>query len=46
MRLRDVGILEMPQSYSSMNDEEMTYVEGGANLGMRTEFLDKDFCTR
>lgn len=46
MRLRDVGILEMPQSYSSMNDEEMTYIEGGANLGMRTEFLDRDFCTR
>lgn len=38
--------LVMPKSYSIMNEEEMTYVEGGSkNVAMSDKFLTKSYCT-
>lgn len=40
------GTLVMPINYAVMNEDEMTYVEGGAkNVKMSTNFLDKTYCS-
>lgn len=36
--------LIMPKSYSIMNEETMTYVEGGVNIGMCRGYLNKTYC--
>lgn len=45
MNMSYAGALVMPPNYVEINDEEMTYVEGGSvTLGMLTSFLDKNVC--
>ena len=39
------GALVMPSNYAVMNEEEMTYVEGGnATLSMKRAYLNKNTC--
>ena len=40
------GALVMPSSYAVMNEEEMTYVEGGGDvaLSMKKSYLNKSTC--
>lgn len=38
------GALVMPESYAVINAEEMTYVEGGENIGMTRAYLKKSYC--
>ena len=36
--------IDMPISYYMMDEEEMTYTNGGINIGMSTAYLDKNIC--
>lgn len=39
------GTIELPSICVTMNEEEMTYVDGGSiNLGMLKTFTDKSYC--
>lgn len=38
------GTLVMPSSYAVMDEEEMTYLEGGISLSMKREYLNKNTC--
>lgn len=40
------GALVMPSSYAVMNEEEMTYVEGGVSLPMTKNYLNKSNCEK
>ncbi|SFU69243.1 hypothetical protein [Butyrivibrio sp. M55] len=38
------GILELPISCASMSEDEMTFTNGGINIGMSRGYLDKNIC--
>ncbi len=38
------GALVMPNNYAVVNEEEMTYVEGGARVYLSSSCLNKDKC--
>lgn len=38
------GALVMPSSYAVMEQEEMTYVEGGVSLKVKKSYLNKNTC--
>lgn len=38
--------LVMPSSYAVMDEEEMTYVEGGYTIAQSRAYLDKGFCSK
>ena len=40
------GALVMPSSYAVMNEEEMTYVEGGARISLTSKMLNKNYCKK
>lgn len=40
------GALAMPSSYAVMNEEEMTYVEGGVSAKIRWDGVDIKFSAR
>lgn len=45
MKMYYDGVLEMPSNYEVMNEEEMTYVEGGnARLKTTKSYLNKNTC--
>ncbi len=45
MEMNYDGVLVMPSSYAVMNEEEMTYVEGGnARLKTTKSYLKKNTC--
>ncbi len=38
------GTLVLPSSYAVMSEDEMTYVEGGVSLPMKSGYLNKNNC--
>ena len=46
MEMCNNGALIMPSSYAVMNEEEMTYVEGGKSIYLTKDMLSKSYCKK
>lgn len=40
------GVLVLPSSYAIMDEEEMTYIEGGVSIRLTSKMLNKKYCKK